>query len=154
MVKKVLRFVRLPFLLLTLFAIGRFAVGANGVPYAPRGNAIFSIIALTYVSSIYFGALSRKVGGFTWGGTVLVGYTIGLYAQILIFVATWLSFAMGIENSYFRNPDALQQPLGTVVSMGVAMQTRLLGLVAGPIPVVVMAAIGRALSALAPEAEK
>ena len=95
MIARVLRFVRLPLLLLLIFAVARFALGANGVPYAPRGNAMFSIVGLSFVSSFYFGALSRRIGGFGWGGTALVGYSIGLWAQVLIFVATWLSFADG-----------------------------------------------------------
>ncbi len=86
MIARVLRFVRLPLLLLLIFAVARFALGANGVPYAPRGNAMFSIVGLTFVSSFYFGALSRRLGGFGWAGTALVGYSIGLWAQILIFL--------------------------------------------------------------------
>ena len=95
MIARVLRFVRLPLLLLLIFAVARFALGANGVPYAPRGNAMFSIVGLSFVSSFYFGALSRRIGGFGWGGTALVGYSIGLWAQILIFVATWAQLRHG-----------------------------------------------------------
>ena len=79
MIARVLRFVRLPLVLLAIFAVARFLLGANGVPYAPRGNAMFSIVGLTFVSSFYFGALSRRLGGFGWGGTALVGYSIGLF---------------------------------------------------------------------------
>ena len=151
MIARVLRFVRLPLLLILIFAIARFVLGARGVPYAPRGNAMFSIVGLSFVSAVYFGALSRRIGGFGWGGTALVGYTIGLWAQILIFLATWLSYAMGIETSYFRHWDALNVPEGTVVPMAAAMTTRLGGLVVGPLFVIVPALIGRLLSALAPE---
>jgi len=151
MIGRVLRFVRLPLLLLAIFAVARFLLGANGFPYAPRGNAMFSIVGLTFTSSIYFGALSRRVGGFGWGGTALVGISIGLFAQILIFTATWLSYAAGIETSYFRHWDALNVPEGTIVPMATALQTRLGGLVVGPITAIVAAFIGRALSALAPE---
>jgi hypothetical protein len=151
MVARVLRFVRLPLLLLLVFTVARFLLGANGVPYAPRGNAMFSIVGLTLVSSIYFGALAKRSGGFGWGGTALVGLSIGLWAQILIFAATWLSYAAGIETSYFRHWDALNVPEGTVVPMAAALQTRAGGLVVGPILGIVAAVIGRALSALAPE---
>lgn len=151
MIGRVLRFVRLPLLLLTIFAIARFMLGANGVPYAPRGNAMFSIVGLTFISSFYFGAMSGRLGGFGWGGTVLVGYGIGLYGQVLIFVATWLSFALGIEGSYFRHWDALNVPEGTVVEMAAAMQARLGGLVVGPLFAIVPALIGRLAGALAPE---
>ncbi|MBK5257700.1 MAG: hypothetical protein JJE39_16875 [Vicinamibacteria bacterium] len=152
MMSRVLRFIRLPLLLLVIYAVGRFALGANGVPYAPRGNAMFSIVGLTAISCVYFGALSRRVGGFGWGGTALVGYSIGLFGQILIFLATWLSYAAGIETSYFRHWDALNVPEGTVVPMGTAMMARVGGLVIGPIlTAVIPALIGRLLSALAPE---
>lgn len=151
MVARVLRFVRLPILLLVIFTVARFMVGANGVPYAPRGNAMFSIVGLAFVSSFYFGAMSKRVGGFNWGGTVLVGYTIGLCSQILIFLATWVSYAAGIETSYFRHWDALNVPEGTIVPMATAMMARVGGLVVGPIFAIVPAAIGRACSALAPD---
>ena len=151
MIGRVLRFVRLPLLLLLIYAIARFTLGAKGVPYAPRGNAMFSIVGLSFVSAVYFGALSRRIGGFGWGGTALVGLSIGLWAQILIFTATWLSYAMGIETSYFRHWDALNVPEGTIVPMATAMQTRAGALVVGPLIVIVPALIGRLLSALAPE---
>ena len=112
---------------------------------------MFSIVGLTLVSSIYFGALAKRVGGFGWGGTALAGLAIGLWAQILIFTATWLSYAAGVETSYFRHWDALNVPEGTVVPLAAALQKRVGGLVVGPILGIVAAAIGRALSALAPE---
>ena len=151
MIGRVLRFVRLPLLLLLIFAVARFALGANGVPYAPRGNAMFSIVGLSFVSAFYWGALSRRIGGFGWGGTALVGLVIGLWAQILIFTATYLSYAMGIETSYFRHWDALNVAEGTIVPMATAMKTRAGALVVGPLIVVVPALIGRLAAALAPE---
>jgi hypothetical protein len=151
MIARVLRFVRLPLLLLLIFAAARFTLGAKGVPYAPRGNAMFSIVGLTFVSAFYFGALSKRVAGFGWGGTALTGYTLGLFAQILIFTATWLSYAAGVEGSYFRHWDALNVPEGTVVSMGSALQVRAGALVVGPLIAIVPALIGRLAGALAPE---
>jgi hypothetical protein len=153
MVARVLRFIRLPLLLLVIFAAARFSLGVAGVPYAPRGNAMFSIVGVTLISSFYFGALSRKVAGLSWGGTLLVGYFIGLFAQILIFTATWLSFTLNIDASYFRHWDALNVPPGTVVPMGKAMATRAGALVGGPIASMIPAVIGRALSGLAPTPE-
>ena len=151
MIGRVVRYVRLPLLMLTIYAVARFLLGVNGVPYAPRGNAMFSIVGLTFISCVYFGAMSRRIGGFGWGGTALVGVVLGLWGQVLIFLATWLSFAMGIETSYFRHWDALNVPEGTVVSMGAALQARAAGLVIGSLIPVVPALIGRLLGALAPE---
>jgi hypothetical protein len=120
MLSQIIRFVRLPLLLLLLFAVGRFILGLAGVPYFPRGTAIFSIVVLSFISSFYFGALSGKVGGFGWGGALLTGTVIGLAAQILIFTATLVSY-LGDFNTYFRHWDALNVPEGTVVPMARAM---------------------------------
>src|SRR5687768_16835854 len=94
---QVLRFVRLPLLLILIFAVGRFILGLRGVPYSPRGTSIFSVVVCTWISAIYFGALARRVGGFGWGGTALVGLTLGFFAQILIFSATLISYLAGLE---------------------------------------------------------
>jgi hypothetical protein len=154
MIARVFHFVRLPLLLIFLFAAFRFWMGAKGVPYAPRGNAAFSIVVITWVSCIYFGAMSRKVAGLNWGGTVLIGVTLGLWAQILIFVATYLSYAMGIETSYFRHWDALNVPEGTVVPMAQALKVRAFAFLIFPIISLVVASIGRLLGFLAPEAPR
>jgi hypothetical protein len=66
MIAQVLKFIRLPLFLLVVFGIARFSLGLAGVPYAPRGNAMFSLVVLTLVSSVYFGALSGRVGGLNW----------------------------------------------------------------------------------------
>lgn len=150
MFPRILRFIRLPLLLILLFAIGRFILGIAGVPYAPRGNAMFSIVGLTFVSSFYWGALSGRVGGFNWLGAALIGVVLGLFAQILIFSATALSYALDIPNSYFRHWDALNVPEGTIVPMGKALALRAGGLVIGSIICGIIALIGRALGALAP----
>jgi hypothetical protein len=150
MLSRVIRFVRLPILLLLLFAVGRFSLGLARVPYFPRGTAIFSIVVLSLISSFYFGALSGKVGGFGWGGGLLCGTVIGLAAQALIFTATLVSY-LGDFNTYFRHWDALNVPEGTVVPMARAMQARAGGLLIGPVFTTIAAALGRSLGALAPE---
>ena len=81
---------------------------------------MFSIVGLTFVSTFYFGALSRRLGGFGWGGTALVGYSLGLWGQILIFLGTWVSFVAGIETSYFRHWDAQQYVALSLLSVGLA----------------------------------
>jgi hypothetical protein len=149
MLSQVIRFVRLPLLLLVLFAIGRFTLGLAGVPYSPRGTAIFSIVSLSVISSIYFAALSGKVGGFGWGGAILVGVVIGFFAQALIFLATLITYLGGFQ-TYFNHWDALNVPEGTIAPMAQAMTARTGGLIFGPITTTVAAVIGRALGGLAP----
>ena len=153
MVGSVLRFVRLPLLLLVVWVIARFSLGLAGVPYAPRGNAVFSVLGLTVISCLYYGALSKRIGGFNWKGTLLVGITIGLVGQILIFLATLFSYLGGLS-TYFVHWDALNVPEGTVVPMGQAMLKRLQGIVVGTITLPVIGAfVGRAFAGLAPASE-
>ncbi len=149
MIGQVLRFIRLPLFLLVVFGIARFSLGISGMPYAPRGNAMFSLVGLTFVSSFYFGAMSGRVGRLNWGGTVLVGLLIGLFAQLLIFAATYLSYAAHL-NTYFIHWDALNVPEGTVVPMNRALAIRVGGVVFGPITSAIMALLGRLLGFLAP----
>jgi hypothetical protein len=150
MLPRILRFIRLPLLLIFLFAVGRFCLGLAGVPYTPRGNAVFSIVVLTFVSSFYWGALSGRVGGFSWLGAALVGIAIGIFAQLLVFSATLLSYALDIKTSYFLHWDALNVPEGTVVPLGRLLVVRATGLITNPILAGIIALIGRALGALAP----
>jgi hypothetical protein len=152
MIAKVLRLVALPLVLLLIWTIARFALGVSGMPYAPRGNAMFSVFGLTLISCIYYGALSKNLAGFGWGGTILTGYTLGLAAQILIFIATLVSYLMGVEGtSYFAHWDSLNVPEGTMLPLSKAMTTRALGLVFGPIFPIVAAVIGRLLASLVPK---
>lgn len=150
MIARVLRFVRLPWLLLLIFALLRFWLGLRGVPYAPRGNAMFSVVVLTLVSAIIYGALSKRVGGFGWGGTILVGLFIGLFAQALVFALTVISLAGHFDTSYYLNPDALNIKEGDPVTMGFILTARTGGLVVNSILAIVAASIGRLLAPLAP----
>lgn len=150
MLSRVLRFVRLPLVLILIWAVARFSVGLAGVPYAPRGNAMFSVVGLTFISALYYGAMSHRVGGFGWLGTFLCGVVIGFWSQVLIFAATLVSLAAGL-NTYFVHWDALNVPEGTTATMGQAMAGRAGGLFFGSLISGVVALIGRAVfSALAP----
>ena len=153
MLLRVLRFVRLPLVLLVIWTIARFSLGLAGVPYAPRGNAMFSIVVLTIISALIYGAMSKRVGGFSWLGTILIGIVLGLFSQILIFTATLISYAAGLD-TYFTHWDALNIPEGTSLPMAKAMAARAGGLLAGPVIGIVMALIGRAVfGGLAPRPE-
>ncbi len=153
MLGSVVRFVRLPMLLLVIWAVARFSLGIAGVPYAPRGNAMFSVLGMTIISCLYYGALSKRVGGFDWKGTLLIGITIGLFGQILIFLATLISY-LGDLKTYYIHWDSLNIPEGTTLPFGKAMMTRLQGLIFGTILTPVISVfVGRALSGLAPSPE-
>lgn len=150
MIGRVFSLLRLPFLLIIIWVIARFLLGVAGVPYAPRGNAMFSVVGLSIISSIYFGGLAKKLAGLGWGGTILVGISIGLFAEILILIATFISYQAHL-NTYYNHWDALNIPEGTTVPMAKAMATHATGLIGGSVICTIAALIGRILSALIPE---
>jgi hypothetical protein len=120
------------------------------VPYAPRGNAMFSIASMTIICALIYGAMSNRIGNFSWLGTALIGLVLGLFSQILIFLATLISYLANV-NTYFTHWDALNVPEGTVVPMTQAMTARAGGILVGPIMIIVVALLGRAVfSKLAP----
>jgi hypothetical protein len=140
----VLRFVRMPLVLLLIFAIARFALGAtNAVPYAPRGNAMFSIVGLTLISCVYYGAMSKKVGGFGWLATILMAVIIMEWAQVLIFIATFVSVKGGFTNSYFIHWDSLNIKEGQVLTLSEIMMKRVGAFVVAPITAIVATVVGR-----------
>ncbi|MBI4852221.1 MAG: hypothetical protein HY819_10530 [Acidobacteria bacterium] len=147
----VIKFVRMPMVLILIVAIIRLSLGPMGVEYTARSNASFSVLMLNIISCIYFGALSKKVGNFSWPKTLLMGLTLGLFTQVLIFSATAISYLADIKNSYFTNWDALNVAPGTVVPMAAALKARVGGLIIGPIFSTILVSIGRVLGFLAPE---
>jgi uncharacterized membrane protein YeaQ/YmgE (transglycosylase-associated protein family) len=152
MFSRVLRFVRLPLVLLIVWTALRFLLGpVFHVPYEPRGTAMISVSGLTLITCLYFGAMSRRVGDLNWIGTILVGAVIGLWAETLIFLATLVSFAANID-TYYTYWRALNIPKDTHATMAQALTTRAGGFIGGPIVGAVIALIGRAVfSALAPK---
>jgi len=153
MIGKVLALLRLPFVLIVIWIVIRFVLGARGVPYSPRSNAASSVLVLSIISSIYFGGLARRLAGLGWGGTILVGIFIGLFTEILVLIATFISYEAGL-NTYFNNWDSLNIPEGTTIPLAAAMRVRLGGLIGGPVTCTIAALIGRILSGLLPASSK
>ena len=157
MFARVLRYVRLPLLLILIYAVLRFLMGpVFKAPYEPRGNAVFSVLGLAVISGLYFGAMSHRVGRFSWLGTLLTGYVIGLWAQVLIFLATLVSYLAGVEaTSYYTHWDALNVERGTSVPMAAAMTSRALGILFGPLLPTVATLLGRLIfGPLAPRCDE
>lgn len=148
---QVLKFVRLPMVLILVVAIIRLSLAPLGVAYGIRSNASTSVLMLNIISCMYFGALARKIGNFNFPRILLMGVTLGLFTQIVIFSFTLISYLANIKDSYFTNWDALNVAQGTVVPMATALKTRVGGLIAGPILSTVIVSIGSLLSFLAPE---
>lgn len=143
-----LRILRLYFLMLGLFTAGRLAM--TPVPYE-KGHQIFSLVTLTALSSIYFGAFSRRWLGYRVSQAALLGALIGLSAQIVIFTVTLASYSLGVDN-YFTHPRAL---LGVnappdPIAFGPAMGMRAGGLFANTITATIVGCLGWAMGGLLP----
>lgn len=134
---------------LLIFLVGRLAMGAFGVPYA-EGTRVFTLVTFSLFASILYGGFSRRFWGFGWLQAMLMGATIGLSAQIIIFLTTIVSYLLG-AHTYFNNPIALNQPETAAVSFGAAMGIRAGGLIGNVIFNAIAALIGWAFGKLIPE---
>ena len=142
-----LRIGRLYFVLLAIFAVARFAQGAMGVPYA-KAHHVFSIFILTVLASVFHAAFCRRWRGFGIGRAMALGALFGFVAEVVIFLATVISYALGLE-TFFNHMTALNQT--EPVGLGRAVVLRAPGLVIFPIINAIVAAIGWALGGLLPD---
>jgi hypothetical protein len=143
----ILRVARLYFVLLGVVTVGRWLVGVLGIPY-DRGHHYFSIVILTVFSAIYYGAFLRRWRGYRLMQAIGLGFTLGLASQVVILLATALSYALDMQ-TYFNNPRALNSPEN--LAFGQAMVMRLGGTVGNSILAGIVGAFGWALGALLPE---
>lgn len=128
-----------PFLvLLGLFAVGRWSMGVGGVDYA-KGHHVFSLVLLTLIGSAFYAAFVRRWLGYPIMRAVGLGMTLGFCAQLVIVIATALSFTLGMH-TYFNHPTALNAE--GPVAFGPAMGGRLGGLVANTLFAGIAAALG------------
>ena len=143
-----LKLARLYLLLLAIFTVGRFVQGALGVPYE-KGTWIFSIVIMTLHASVFYGAFCRRWRRFRLWQAAGMGLTLGLISQVVIFLATVASYALGLH-TYFNNPIALNAAVE--VPFGTAILTRIGGLVVNPILAGIAGALGWAMGGALPEA--
>jgi len=146
-VRENLRIARFYFLLLGLFAVGRWAQSLGQLEYS-KGHHVFSIVTLTFLSSAYFAAFCRKWRGYSLLQAVMLGMTLGLAAQIVIFLSTAASYALGLH-TYFNHPRALN--VETELAMNDALVRRAQGLLLGPISNGVAAFLGWLMGGVLPE---
>ena len=136
-----------PFLaLLAIFAVGRWVMGVRGMDYS-RGHNIFSLVTLTAFGSIFYAAFARRWLGFGIVRAIGLAMTLGLCAQIVIVVATALSYALGID-TYFTNPTALN--VEAPLPAGEAMLRRFGGLVVNTLLTGITGALGWFFGAVLP----
>ena len=133
--------------LLAFFALARWLQGSFGVPYE-RGHFVFSIVTLTVVSCVYYGAFARRWRGYSLMECLVLGVALGLSAQIVIFAATLLSYGLGLH-TYFNHPIALNAP--GELPLAEAIGVRLGGLLGNSIFAGLLGVLGWALGGLLPK---
>jgi hypothetical protein len=144
------RVARLYMIMLAIFTVGRLLMSARGVPY-DRGHHVFSLVTLTFLASCFYGAFCRKWRGYGVTQAMGLGLTIGLMAQVVILLATVLSYALHVD-TYFVNPRAITGAASSEhLPFGTALGSRLGGLVVNGIMNAIAAAIGWVMGASLPD---
>jgi hypothetical protein len=146
---EILRFMRFYFWLLGLFTVGRWALSLGGVEYG-KAHQVFSIVTLALIASAHHAAFARAFQGYGIGRAILLGAMIGLTSQIVIFVSTFLSYALGLH-TFFNTPQALNS--ATEMGFGAAMAARTVTLLANTVTNSIAAAIGYAMGGALPRAQ-
>ena len=129
------------FWLLALFTVGRWAISFSGMDYT-RATWIFSLVPLALISSAHHAAFARAFQGYSLKDALVLGALIGVVTQIVIFVSTVASYALGLS-TLWNSPAALNQ--AAAVPMGAAIMARTGGLVVNTILNVIAASIGYAM---------
>ena len=142
-----LRIARLYLVLLAIFAVARFAQGAMGVDYA-KAHHVFSIVMLTLMASAFYAAFGRRWRGFSLLQAVALGAMFGFIAEVVIFFATMISYALGID-TFFNHPTALNEASAVPLARAVVIRARAILIL--PIITAIAATIGWALGGLLPE---
>jgi hypothetical protein len=142
-----LRLSRLYLLILAIFTLGRWLQGLLGVPYE-RGHHVFSLVIMTAISCLYYGAFTRRWRGYGLMDAVVIGVLLGLMGQTVILLSTIVSYGFGLD-TYFNNPVALNSPQPLAIAQ--ALSVRIGGLVGNSILAGVLGALGWTIGGLLPE---
>lgn len=142
-----------PFLvLLAIVATGRWTIGARGVPYA-EGHHVFSIVTLTMISAVLYGAFTRRWLGYPVTKAMGLGFTLGLCAQAVILTLTLLSYGLDMD-TYYNHPRAVKGVMDSAARLpfGEALLARVGGGLVNAISTAIAAAIGWFMGRVLPEA--
>ena len=144
-----LKLARVYFVILALVTLLRFVMGnVVGLPFEKFTDKV-SIVITTVVSALLYAAFARAFLGYKILDAVKLAMTLGLASQIVVFVATVASYALGLQTA-FNHPLALNQPGVTSVPFAAALGVRAGGLVVNTLGTGIVGALGWALGALLP----
>jgi hypothetical protein len=143
-----LRLARPYLVVLLIFTVGRWGLSLSHAAYE-KTNQVFSIVILSEAAALFYAAFCRKWRGYGFARALGLALTLTLAAQILIFLSTVASYALGME-TFFNHPTALNVP--ERVPLGRAIVIRTQGLVANCVLNSIFAALGWVLGGLLPTA--
>ena len=142
-----MKLIRFYLVLLAIFTVGRWGLSLGGANY-DKTHQVFSIVILTNISSLYYGLLVR---GFVGGGVkraAVLGATLAVTSQIVIFVSTALSYLLGMD-TFFNHPQALNAT--HALPLGEAMVGRTITFVANVVINSVAGALGWLIAGVGPQ---
>lgn len=145
-----LKLARLYVVMLAIVTVGRWMLGFYDVPYE-KGTDKLSIVTLTIFASLFYGAFTRRWLGYRILQAIGLTMTLGLLAQVAIFLSTAAAYALGID-SYFNHPTALNQK--EAVGFAQAMGLRVGGLVVNTFLAGIAGALGWVMGAILPASSK
>jgi hypothetical protein len=130
------------FVMLIIFTVVRLVLSSRGVPYENPRAASISLVVLTYVCAIMTAALARGLVGLSLKQAATTGALMGFASQVVIFVATMISIAAGVQ-TYFNYAPAINDALiGKEITMASALPYRGVALIIAPIATAIAASIG------------
>ena len=141
-----------PFLvMLAIVTVGRWLQGTAFHVEYHKGTAVFSIVTLTIMASLFSAAFTRAWLGYRIGRAAGFAMFMAFISQVVILLSTAVSYLAGID-SYFNHPAALNQT--QPVPFATAMALRMSGLVVNTLVNGIAGALGWALGALLPRTAK
>jgi len=146
-----LKLARLYLMILAIMTVGRWSLGFRHVPYA-QGTDKLSIVMMTLFASVFYAAFTRRWLGYRILQAVALTMLLGLLGQVVVFLSTVASYALGID-SYFNNPMALTRQ-EAAVGFAQAMGIRMGGLVANTILNGIAGALGWVMGGALPSKSK
>jgi hypothetical protein len=147
-VSRYFRLSRFYLILLALFTAGRWYAGSVAhTPYEKVTDKL-SIVILSLLSSLFYGAFCRRWQGFRVSQALMMGGVIGVCGQSVIFVSTVASYVLGLD-SYFNNPVALNAT--AAVAFGDAVGRRAVSFVVNTILNGIAGSLGWAMGGVLPD---
>jgi hypothetical protein len=143
-----LRLARPYLVVLLIFTVGRWALSLSHAAYE-KTNQVFSLVILSELAALFYAAFCRKWRGYGFGRALGLALTLTVITQIVIFLSTVVSYALGLE-TFFNHPTALNVPERVPLARAVVIRST--GLIANCVLNSIFAALGWGLGGLLPTA--